>query len=126
MFKINQDGSIHLTRGDVANIVVNVKNHDGEPYIFHKGDVVRFMAFERGACNCVVISKSVSVEEETSVVTIPLSGTETKIGEVIHKPKDYWYEVELNPETQPQTIIGYDENGAKLFRLYPEGVASNE
>lgn len=34
---------------------------------------------------------------------------------------DYWYEVELNPETEAQTIIGYDEDGPKIFRLYPEG-----
>ena len=24
-------------------------------------------------------------------------------------------------DTQPQTIIGYDEDGAKVFRLFPEG-----
>ena len=43
------------------------------------------------------------------------------IGEVINKPTNYWYEIELNPNTQPQTIIGYDEDGEKLFVLYPEG-----
>jgi hypothetical protein len=44
-----------------------------------------------------------------------------KIGDVISKHKDYWYEVVLNDDTLPQTIIGYDEDGAKLFRLFPEG-----
>lgn len=41
---------------------------------------------------------------------------------MVNKPTDFWYEVELNPDTAPQTIIGYDkETGAKIFRLYPEG-----
>jgi hypothetical protein len=29
--------------------------------------------------------------------------------------------VEVNPEIQPTTIIGYDEDGAKIFKLFPEG-----
>ena len=50
-----------------------------------------------------------------------LSKTDTKIGEVINKPTDYWYEVEVNPHTNPQTIIGYGEEGAAIFKLFPEG-----
>lgn len=126
MFKINQDGSIFLTRGDIANIVVSASDSEDEPYIFKKGDVVRLRVFEKSACNCVVISKSVEVTEEKTDVLIPLSSNETKVGKVINKPQDYWYEVELNPDTNPQTIIGYDEEGAKIFRLFPEGVASGE
>ena len=44
-----------------------------------------------------------------------------KVVDVISKPKDYWYEVVLNDDSYPQTIIGYDADGPKLFRLYPEG-----
>jgi hypothetical protein len=51
-----------------------------------------------------------------------LSKEDTKIGKKVNKPVDYWYEVELNPDTYPQTIVGYDEDGAKIFKLYPEGV----
>ena len=126
MFKINEDGSIFLTRGDIANIVVTATNSENEEHVFENGDVIRFLVFEKGACNCVVVSKSVEVSEETKKVLIPLSGNETKIGVPINKPQDYWYEIELNPETNPQTIIGYDENGAKILRLFPEGVASGE
>lgn len=53
-------------------------------------------------------------------------GDETKIGEYISKPKEYWYEIELNPETYPQTIIGYDEDGPKVLILYPEGGDYND
>ena len=50
-----------------------------------------------------------------------MTGEDTKIGQVINKPIDYWYEIELNPEINPQTVIGYDNDGAKIFKLFPEG-----
>lgn len=121
MFTINEDGSIFLTRGDIANIEVNAVTPSGEPYVFKAGDVVRFKVFKRRGCNCVEIQKDFVVEEESESVKIYLNKNETKIGELINKPVNYWYEVELNPETNPQTIIGYDENGEKTFRLFPEG-----
>jgi hypothetical protein len=68
-----------------------------------------------------VLEKDVTVEEETSVVSITLERTDTKLGGIINKPVDYWYEVELNPDTTPQTIVGYDSDGPKIFRLFPEG-----
>jgi hypothetical protein len=61
------------------------------------------------------------VQSSTQQVTITLTGEDTKLGNPISKPEDYWYEVELNPLTAPQTIIGYDEKGPKVLRLYPEG-----
>ena len=123
MFLVNDDDSIYLTRGDVAVIDVRANKSDGSEFIFERGDVVRLKIFEKKRCDSVVLSKCVTVgDDETSVVTINLSRHDTKIGEVIHKPKDYWYEIELNPDTYPQTIVGYDSNGPKIFRLFPEGV----
>lgn len=121
MFKINNDKSIYLTRGDIANILVTANTSDGNLYTFQKGDVVRFKVFKRRDCGCVEIQKDTVVEEETTEVTIFLGKEDTKIGDVISKPTNYWYEVEMNPNTNPQTIIGYDEDGEKLFVLYPEG-----
>ena len=120
MFKINDDLSIYVTRGDAITLGVNAVVGE-EPYTFKAGDVVRMKVFEKKACHCVEVQKDVKIMEETDMVSIELSKDDTKIGEVISKPKDYWYEVELNPETKPQTIIGYDEDGSKVFRLYPEG-----
>ena len=54
-----------------------------------------------------------------------LSSEETKIGNVISKPVVYWYEIEINPDSAPITIIGYDNDGAKELILYPEGVDVN-
>ena len=121
MFKITENKSIYVTRGDIANIVVSAMEGE-ELHIFKPTDVIRFVAYEKGACNQIVLAKSVTVEEKTDKVLVQLTTEDTTIGELVNKPVDYWYEVELNPETAPQTIIGYDEKGPKIFRIYPEGV----
>lgn len=120
MFYINDDMSIYITRGDSAAFSVMADNH-GATHTFKPGDVVRFKVTERKNCTNVVLQKDFAVEEETDTVIIVLEKSDTKIGEVISKPVDYWYEVEYNPHTDPQTIIGYDEDGAKIFKLFPEG-----
>ena len=122
MFVINEeDNSIYITRGDVAFFSVSSETDDGEAFKFHSGDVIRFKVFEKKNCENVVLQKDFGIEEETEEALIYLEEKDTKIGGVISKPVDYWYEVELNPYTDPQTIVGYDEDGAKIFRLYPEG-----
>lgn len=120
MFVINSDMSIYCTRGDCGNITVTAEE-DGLEYTFKRGDIVRFKAFCKKACASVVIQKEVEVIADTQSVAIYLSGAETKIGEIINKPVDYWYEIELNPYTTPKTLVGYDDDGPKLFRLFPEG-----
>ena len=66
------------------------------------------------------------VDAESQAVFISLGSGETKVGGVINRPQDYWYEIELNPDTMPQTIVGYDSDGPKVFRLLPEGGDSDE
>lgn len=121
MFIINQDQSIHITRGDVANIVVSATLQDGSLYTFAPNDIIRFRVFNKNGCDTVHIQKDVTVTEESTEVTVRLTKEDTKLGGIINKPFEYWYEIELNPDTEPQTIIGYDENGAKTFKVYPEG-----
>lgn len=120
MFKISADKSIYLTRGDVATINVTAKNSDGTNYIFKSTDVVRLNIFQKSNCHEIVLTKDAVLEEDKEEVSIYLSSTETKIGELISKPVDYWYEIVLNPETAPQTLIGYLEQPA-IFKLLPEG-----
>lgn len=121
MFVINPDQSIHLTRGDIACIEVSAGMFENEDYTFQIGDVVRFKVFEKNRCDNIVLVKDVVVTEEALAVDISLVSSETRIGEIIHRPKDFWYELEINPDTAPRTIIGYDSSGPKIFRLYPEG-----
>lgn len=120
MFLINEDMSIYLTRGDAIYFTVTA-DENGKYYKFKPGDVLRIKVFEKKNCENVVLVKEFPVDIETERVEILLTKVDTKIGEVISKPVDYWYEIELNPFTNPQTIIGYDDDGAKVFRLFPEG-----
>ena len=121
MFKVNNDLSIYVTRGDIVALRVSAEDNNGNDYTFRYGDTVRFKVFEKKGCDCVLLQRDFIVDADSKTVDILLTGEDNKIGDVIHKPRDYWYEVELNPMTNPQTIIGYDEDGAKVFRRFPEG-----
>lgn len=121
MFTISQNNTISMTRGDVANIAVKANSDDGSPYTFQPGDIVCLRIMEKNKCEVVLVRKEVAVTESTQSVNVTMEPADTKFCPVTNKPLDYWYEVELNPDTAPQTIIGFDESGAKIFRLYPEG-----
>ena len=120
MFTLNEDLSIYATRGDIVFFSV-AADDNGKPYTFKAGDVVRIKIYGKKDVESVVLQKDFPVTEDSTNVEIFLTEEDTKIGEAISKPKDYWYEVELNPYNNPQTIIGYDDNGAKVFKLFPEG-----
>ena len=120
MFVVNDDLSIYATRGDAVFFSVTA-DAKGESYKFKAGDVVRMKIYGKKDAENVVLQKDFPVYVATESVEIYLSEADTKIGGVISKPTDYWYEIELNPFTNPQTIIGYDEDGAKVFKLFPEG-----
>ena len=120
MFTINDDLSVYVTRGDKLFFTVTAVD-DGKPYVFQPGDIVRIKVYGKKNAENVVLQKDFPVVTATEGVEIYLTESDTKIGDVISKPVDYWYEVELNPYDHPQTIIGYDEDGAKVFRLLPEG-----
>ena len=128
MFRINEKTKeINLTRGDIACIEVGALNDDETDYVFEIGDVVRLKVFEKKKCHCVVLEKDTTVEISGTTVEINLTSEDTKIGDIISKDVDYWYEIELNPDTAPQTIIGYEideetkKPWEKIFKLLPEG-----
>lgn len=117
MFKINPiTKEIGITRGDIGTIELSIND-----YTFKVGDIVRFKVFKSKDCKCVELQKDIEIKEEATLIEIPLTSEDTRIGDIINKPAKYWYEIELNPETNCQTIIGYDDEGEKLFTLYPEG-----
>ena len=121
MFTIDSDSTIHITRGDIGVIEVNAMTSETEPYVFQPGDVVRLKVFTKKRHDLVVLMKDVHVDAEVEMVSIPLFKSDTTLGEIINKPNEYWYEIELNPDTNSQTIVGYDLKGPKIFKLYPEG-----
>lgn len=122
MLKIGEDKSISVTRGDSVVFGVSQKSKDGTLRVFNVGDVVRFTVVKKKDYSSAVLQKDFAVEESCEVVDVVLTSQETRIGDAINKAVEYWYEVEVNPETS-DTIIGHDESGAKLFWLYPEAEA---
>ena len=130
MLLINDDNTIHLTRGDAGAFGVT-SQIDGEDYIFQVGDVLCLRVTEKKNCDNVVLEKHFTVREPSDEVQIVLEESDTRFGDTISKPTDYWYEIELTPYSEdgtvrPQTIVGYDEDGAKVLRLYPEGKESED
>ena len=120
MFVLNDDLSIYVTRGDIVFFDVGAED-GGQAYTFKAGDVVRLKVYGKKAADNVVLQKDFPVTTARQTVSIFLGEEDTKIGGIISKPVDYWYEVVLNDDTDPQTIIGYDDDGAKVFKLFPEG-----
>ena len=125
MFKVNDDNSIYVTRGDFVMLDITAEQ-DGSPYEFKVGDVIRFTIYEKKDASKVIYTQEVPVEANGYNVMLYIPGDHTKIGDTISKPVDYWYEVELVTTLGTRTIIGYDEEGAKIFRLFPESVQSAE
>ena len=122
MFVVNDDLSIYATRGDIVCLNVSATDDStGGAYEFQPGDIVRMKIFGKKDAESIYLSKDFPVVAKTYAVGVMLTEQDTKIGDVISKPMDYWYEIELNPYTNPQTIVGYDEDGAKVFKLFPEG-----
>lgn len=122
MYLVNDDMSIYVTRGDILCLNVSATQDDsGLPYEFQPGDIVRMKVYGKRDAENVVMQKDFPVVAKTDSVGVLLTEEDTKIGDVISKPTDYWYEIELNPYTNPQTLVGYDEDGAKIFKLFPEG-----
>ena len=118
MFKINGD-TIHITRGDKGVIELAI---DG--YTFSIGDTVELRVYDKKALDKLpVLKKEITVTETSLTIDIELTAEDTKIGEMINKAKEYWYEIELNDN---QTVVGYDEEGAKKLMLYPEGVETDD
>ena len=111
--------TIKVNRGDELNISLTITQNDGTNYTFEDGDAITFAIYNKNALNeRAVLLKEISATEGEETLLIHLTNEDTKIGELINKPVVYWYEINLNDE---HTIIGYDDDGAKIFKLYPEG-----
>ena len=106
-----------VNRGNMLSF--GIRKKDGNS--FQAGDVVRMKVMEKNNVENVVIQKDFTIETDTEIMPIVLLSSDTKIGELINRPVDYWYEIELYPDTEyTQTLVGYKEEPA-LFTLRPEG-----
>lgn len=115
---------IMVTRGSQCTITLKVNPKEiTEDTVFKVGDKVSFAVYEQKKLNQPpLLYKIIEINNDSNVVDIPLTSDDTKIGEMVNKPIKYWYEIELNDKI---TLVGYDNNGPKIFVLYPEGVKNN-
>lgn len=146
MYRIdNEEKTIHATRGDAVLFDVEAVNTLGNaPYGFVEGDTIRIKITKKRNADDVVLEKVFVVDsaaiqrnkdqgkgdklESVQIFLSPENTKELTKGKVISKPTTFWYEIEylrtvdgeLNTDNT-QTILGYDEDGAKQFILYPEG-----
>jgi len=123
MFYIEKGINIYVTRGDKLPLSITMQNQDKSPYLFKAGEIIGIKVIEKENMANVLLQKQFEVEEDGFVVDIDLLSEDTKIGELINEPEEYWYEIELNPDSpETNTIVGYDQKkGAPLFVLLPEG-----
>ncbi len=127
MFAADKNMNLYLTRGDGVLLPVSCKNSEGKAYTFKSGETLTLRVFKKRRCAETVLTKTVTVASDSETVEIYLSSADTKIGDAINGPVEYWYEVELNSGSEAsQTVIGYDRRGPKVFRLYPEGADGEE
>ena len=127
--KVIDGTTIKINRGDVLPLELTIPLEYGTDesgqtivtsyYQFKVGDKIDFGIYKKKRMNKeAMLLKTIVVDESTDKVNFTLTNDEMKIGGLINKPTEYWYEVELNDK---QTIIGYDDDGPKILMLYPEG-----
>lgn len=116
MLKIDSNNNIFITRGDKANIDIRIPLNKGF-YEFQTSDILYFTVKRTYNDAQPVLRKIVTFSEPTTTATIILSSIDTSLGELSNTPLQYVYDVSINED---QTIIGFDENGAKYLTIYPE------
>lgn len=116
--------NIQITRGDVLPITISANSEiDGSAYEFQIDDIIRFKIMQKDRVEAVLLSKDFKITEVGTEQQITIPANDMKIGELKSKPIDYWYEIELNPDTEKtNTIEGYDkEDGPAIITILPEG-----
>lgn len=134
MIAVDDDQTtIHLTRGDSTGTdynrlafcfpIWNPDTEEEEKYLFQTTDKIRFSVYEKnGYTRKDILTKeytiaSLGYNAPTPVPELVLTSEDTKKFELLNKPKTYWYDLVLNDTT---TILGMDDDGAKLIIVYPE------
>ena len=113
MIKLNGT-TILATRGDVGSILIKLK----EGQTFKTGQTVSLIVVKKyGYTEQPVLAKSVTVAEETNNVLIPIEEQDTRFEEIQNKYQDYWYNIVVDDN---KTLLGSDEQGEKIFRIFPE------
>lgn len=106
--------NLYITRTESGSITINSKSG------FVSGDTIEFKVYETdGLDSAPILEKTVNVYQDANRVTIELLSADTDLGEPSNEIVEYWYQIRKNGE---KTILGFDDNGAKILYLYPCGV----
>ena len=118
MLKI-KNKTIHLNRGDSASIQIACNNSS-----FDIGQKLCLYIMEAGNCENILVQVETDILEESNTATLSITSEDTKsLSEPFsYGAKEFWYELELQNGAERTTLIGFDENGPKLFILYPEAI----
>ena len=117
MITIDNNKNIGITRGDNASFNLKVKQADNTYYQFKTSDRVYFTVKKNYADSTPIIRKTITFSEETDTCTISLVASDTNFGSLIGGERKYVYDISIN---EIETVVGYDQDGAKYFIIYPE------
>lgn len=115
MFKI-VNNTFHVTRGDSG--VITVKFKDGS--VLPEGSDVIFSVYRKNELDSQpVLWELKTISSNETSIDLHISSYDTDHFENPENGREeYWYELKVGPD---HTVIGYDENGPKIFYLYPTG-----
>lgn len=86
-------------------------------YEFQVDDKITFNIYQKGGYDKEpLLTKDIIVETAADNIDIPLLEEEMTFGKISNKAVTYWYDITLNEDN---TIVCYNEKGAKEFIQYP-------
>lgn len=119
---VKTDGTtIKVFRGDSGHIDISKTDTDGNIEQFQQGDKVILSVKENFGTDDVLLRKTITVSENCNSVEIPITAEESiSLSELISEPVEYEYDIKVEGSDY-STIIGHDDSGAKIFKVYPTG-----
>lgn len=113
MFKYTNK-TFHVSRGDSGTINLAYENSR-----FPDGATVEFKIYEKDGLDSQPLTyKTVTAPTGGSdSLALTLLSADTDIGTPENERVEYWYEIKVGGNV----VCGFDEQGAKIFYLYPAG-----
>ena len=108
---------ISLSKGDRGVIQFDI-TQDGEPVILELSDKITMSIYSEENLDkepLQVLNAEINVDD--NIAEIPIIETSTDFVPEDNMPFNYWYQIEWNDNV----MIGYDKEGPKIFRVYPQG-----
>ena len=108
---------ISLSKGDKGVIQFDM-TQDGEPVILDGTDKITMAIYEEENLDkdpLKVIEAEINLDE--NIAEIPINEATTDFVPEDNMPFNYWYQIEW----AGNVVIGYDKEGPKTFRVYPQG-----